>query len=86
MVDGPIASWYFESNKNLCPVPVAFRPSVDLTFPVVIRTTMDNIGRVSRCIVKTDGSEWVCVSVHDLEHFQGKFAFEAFSVSWVVGL
>jgi len=86
MVDGPTASWYIESNKNLSPIPVAFRPSVDLTFPVVIRVTMDNIGRVSRCIVKTDGSVWICGDVNDFTHFQGRLAFDAFSVSWVVGL
>jgi len=86
MVDGPTASWYIESNKNLSPIPVAFRPSVDLTFPVVIRVTMDNIGRVSRCIVKTDGSVWICGGENDFTHFQGRLAFEAFSVSWVVGL
>jgi len=86
MVDGPTASWYIESNKNLSPIPVAFRPDVDLTFPVVIRVTMDNIGRVSRCIVKTDGSVWICGDVNDFTHFQGRLAFEAFSVSWVVGL
>ena len=77
---------HLKTDITRSPIPVEFRPDVDLMFPLVIRRGLDQEHIVTKGEVKTDGSVWIYADEVAFIHFQGYVKFSSFTVTWVKGL